>query len=474
MDINENFPAADNGRKKRYRKEKFVMYLFKGGIIALFSLILYFVWLKYFNPFVPTPFYRMGNYLLLALFVAIYSSFVNVYGGFAVGTSPVSDLAFSQIIAIGFLQGFSYVLFSLISYRLVSIWPFVGMFVAFSLFAVVWCLAANKAYFSIHIPKKTIVLFGNVDSYYSLKNIRSMKNRFNVVRTFNCEKTSLQELFENLKTVDAIFLCGVPSDYRNEVVKFCIANDKVAYVKPKISDTIIRGGKTIQLLNIPVYRCKRKDSSSLIYQIVKRALDIVLSLIAIVIASPVMLITAIAIKAYDKGDVLYKQTRLTRNGKEFKVLKFRSMIQNAEKDGVARLASDNDDRITPVGKVIRMLRLDELPQLFNILMGDMSFVGPRPERPEIARQYESEMPEFALRLQVKAGLTGYAQVYGKYNTPPYDKVQMDLMYIANQSLLEDLRLMLMTFKILFIPSSTEGVDANQTTAQRQNDSTDKE
>ena len=474
MDTNEIMTQADKARKKRYQKEKLVMYLFKGGIIALFSLILYFVWLTHFNPFIPTPFFRMGNYLLLALFVAIYSSFVNVYGGFAVGTAPVSDLVFSQIIAIGFLQGFSYVLFSLLSYRLVSIWPFVGMFVAFSLFAVVWCLLANKIYFSIHIPKKTIVLFGNVDSYYSLKNIRSMKNRFDVVRTFNCEKTSLQELFESLRTVDAIFLCGVPSDYRNEVVKFCIANDKVAYVKPKISDTIIRGGKTIQLLNIPVYRCKRKDNSGLLYQIVKRGLDIILSLIAIVIASPVMLVTAIAIKAYDKGDVLYKQVRLTKNGREFKVLKFRSMIQNAEKDGVARLASDHDDRITPIGKIIRMLRLDELPQLFNILMGDMSFVGPRPERPEIAHQYESEMPEFALRLQVKAGLTGYAQVYGKYNTPPYDKVQMDLMYIANQSLFEDLRLMLMTFKIVFIPSSTEGVDSTQTTAKRQNGDTDKE
>ena len=144
------------------------------------------------------------------------------------------------------------------------------------------------------------------------------------------------------------------------------------------------------------------------------------------------------------------------------------MIQNAEKDGVARLAGDSDDRITPVGKIIRKLRIDELPQLFNILKGDMSFVGPRPERPEIAAEYEKDMPEFALRLQVKAGLTGYAQVYGKYNTPPYDKVQMDLMYVANQSLLEDLKLMLMTFKILFVPSSTEGVSASQTTAKRDN------
>ena len=191
-----------------------------------------------------------------------------------------------------------------------------------------------------------------------------------------------------------------------------------------------------------------------------------LSLIAIVISSPFMLGTAAAIKAYDGGKVFYKQTRLTKDGKTFEIIKFRSMVENAEKDGVARLAKESDDRITPVGKIIRKLRIDELPQLFNILKGDMSFVGPRPERPEIAKQYEKEMPEFALRLQVKAGLTGYAQVYGKYNTPPYDKVQMDLMYIANQSIIEDIKLMLMTFKILFISSSTEGVDNNQTTATK--------
>ena len=292
-----------------------------------------------------------------------------------------------------------------------------------------------------------------------------MDKRFTVLKTVSCDKISLNELFGELKKMDAVFLCGVPSDYRNEVVKFCIANGKVAYVKPKISDTIIRGGRTIQLLNVPVYRCRRSDQS-IIYLLIKRAADIVLSLIAIIISSPVMALTAIAVKSYDGGGAFYKQVRLTTNGKKFELIKFRSMVQDAEKDGVARLASEGDSRITPVGKFIRKMRLDELPQLFNILKGDMSFVGPRPERPEIAAQYENDMPEFALRLQVKAGLTGYAQVYGKYNTPPYDKVQMDLMYIANQSILEDLRLMLMTFKIMFVTSSTEGVDDSQTTAKR--------
>ena len=179
-----------------------------------------------------------------------------------------------------------------------------------------------------------------------------------------------------------------------------------------------------------------------------------------------MLITAIAIKLYDRGPVFYKQKRLTKDQKVFEIIKFRSMRVDAEKDGVARLATENDDRITPVGKIIRKLRIDELPQLFNILGGSMSVVGPRPERPEIFEQYEKTMPEFALRLQVKAGLTGYAQVYGKYNTPPYDKVQMDLEYIAKQSVWEDIKLMLLTFKILFMPDSTEGVEAGQVTAER--------
>ena len=140
------------------------------------------------------------------------------------------------------------------------------------------------------------------------------------------------------------------------------------------------------------------------------------------------------------------------------------MRVDAEKDGVARLASENDDRITPIGKFIRAVRLDELPQLINILCGDMSIVGPRPERPEIAEQYEKEMPAFSLRLQVKAGLTGFAQVYGKYNSTPYDKLQMDLMYVNKMSITEDLRLMFATLRILFIPESTEGIADGQTTA----------
>ncbi len=458
--------------KKKYIKEKIILYLFKILICCLFTGSMYYCWIKYFNPYVPTPFFKLGNYFLAAVLLFTYVGFVKIYGGFLVGTSPVSDLMFSQIISIAFLQAVAYVIFSLLSYRLVSVVPFLVMFFAFSAFAVVWVLVIDFIYFKLHAPKRTIVVFNNVDSYQSIKGIRDIKKRFRVTRTVNSEKTSLDELYEYMKSVDAVFLCGVPSDYRNEVVKKCIATGKIAYVKPKISDTIIRGGRTIQLMNIPVYRCKRSDAS-LIYQLGKRAADIVFSLVALILLSPLMLIVAAAIKAEDGGPVFYRQTRLTLNGKQFKIIKFRSMKTDAEKDGVARLAEDNDDRITKVGRIIRKLRLDELPQLLNILSGSMSIVGPRPERPEIAEEYEESIPEFSLRLQAKAGLTGYAQVYGKYNTPPYDKVQMDLMYIANQSFSEDIRLILMTLKIMFVPSSTEGVDKKQRTAMRKRTDTKK-
>ncbi len=452
---------------KRYLKEKLILYLFKILITLSVTGSMFLTWFFYYNPNINLPFFEKGHYLMTVVFMVIYLVFTRVYGGFMVGTASVLDLIFSQIIAIGFTVASSYAIFTLLSYELVNPVPLIIFFAIFSIVAALWCYLADKVYFSLHKPKKTIVIFGNKESYESLKGVKGMTKRFIVEETYDSEKTTLNFLFEKIQGFDAVFMCGVPSDYRNEILKYCIAKGISCYIKPKISDTIIRGGKTIQMMNVPVYRCKRGETG-LVYLVIKRFFDIVLSLIAIVISSPFMLVTAAAIKFYDGGKVFYRQVRLTKDGKEFEVIKFRSMIQDAEKDGVARLAKDGDDRITPVGKIIRMLRLDELPQLFNILKGDMSFVGPRPERPEIAKQYEKDMPEFALRLQVKAGLTGYAQVYGKYNTPPYDKVQMDLMYVANQSIVEDLKLMLMTFKILFIPSSTEGVSADQTTARKEN------
>jgi len=235
---------------------------------------------------------------------------------------------------------------------------------------------------------------------------------------------------------------------------------------PKVTDVILQGAEELHLFDTPIL-LTREYTLTVEQRFFKRLVDIVCSLILLVIASPIMLITAIVIKLYDGGPVLYKQVRCTRDQREFEIMKFRSMRVDAEKDGVARLAQKNDSRITPIGKFIRKVRIDELPQLLNILRGDMSFIGPRPERPEIITQYMEIMPEFAYRMKVKAGLAGYAQVYGKYNTTPYDKLKLDLTYIEKYSLWLDFELMLLTLKILFWPDSTEGVEAEQVTALRE-------
>ena len=219
----------------------------------------------------------------------------------------------------------------------------------------------------------------------------------------------------------------------------------------------------MHMFHLPILMLERYNPTPE-FLFIKRAFDVISSGVALIVLSPLMIVIALLIRR-DGGTAFYRQKRLTKNGREFYVLKFRSMRMDAEKDGVARLSTgENDDRITPIGHFIRAVRIDELPQLINILKGEMSVVGPRPERPEIAEQYEEELPEFSLRLQAKAGLTGYAQVYGKYNTTPRDKLLMDLQYIANPSLAEDLKIIFATIKILFMPESTEGVEKGQITA----------
>jgi len=452
-----------------YIKERLIVDILKGILLLVFGAGMFYLCINYYNPYFRIPFFRWGNYLMGALYSAIYLFFAQTYGAFNIGTATSSDLIYSHGICIFFSTAATYVIYTLLSYkflyRLQDVLPLLVLAIVYFSFSVIWVFLTESAYFKVHPPKKTIVVYDNYDSYESLKGIKSMQKRFNVIETLRSRETDLDTIYKKLLNADAAFLCGVPAEYRNEIVKFCVRNGKVAYIKPKISDSIIRGGKTIQLLNVPVYRCQRANPK-LAYTIIKRLFDILIALLAGIVLSPIMIVTAIAIKAYDKGPILYKQTRLTTNGKTFRVWKFRSMKVDAEKDGVARLSTgEDDDRITPVGRFIRKVRIDELPQIFNILSGSMSVVGPRPERPEIAEEYEKNMPEFALRLQVKAGLTGYAQVYGKYNTPPYDKVQMDLIYVTTQSIFVDLKLILMTVKILFMKDSTEGVAEGQVTAE---------
>ena len=437
-------------------------------LVILNTAVFMYIWFHFYYARVYIePFWDKGNYMVIAVFLVLYCLFAHLYGVFDLMMSRISALIYSNLIAVIMTSFFMYILSWLLIRHLPSVWPLL-LDMAISI-----ALSVPWAYFSVHAirrlipPYKILLLYDNEAARANGEEIIAKTPwRLQMLGQIEVGEDADRALDAIRKEkAEAVMICGVHSSTRNTILKYCVDHDVTAFVRPNIGDYLVNSAEDLQLANLPVMLCRRSEPG-LVYMVGKRFFDIVFGLLGFIVFSPFMLVAAIAIKAYDRGPILYKQVRLTKDRKKFYVYKFRSMKVDAEKDGVARLSSKGDDRITPVGKLIRATRIDEMPQIFCILKGDMSIVGPRPERPSIAAEYEKEMPEFALRLQVKAGLTGYAQVFGKYNTEPYDKLQMDLRYIARQSFVTDLMIIFATIKILFMPESTEGVEQGQTTARR--------
>ena len=436
--------------------------LVKGLNVVLITIPFAVVWFLYYSKQITEPYTWLGNTVIICLYFITYCILGRIYDAFWISLKRVSEMIYSQSLSAFIADGIFGIIISLLARRIPNVIPMFIALVFQILFATLWSGLAHRWYFSNFDAKRTVIIYDQRQGFGNLINEYGLKKKFKVRKVISIEDC-LDQNMDCLDGMQVAFLCGIHSHPRNIVLKECIARGVTVYLLPRIGDVIMSGAKKMHMFHLPMLRVDRYSPNPE-FIFIKRAFDIVSSGLAIIILSPVLLITALAVKS-DGGPVLYKQTRLTKDGKLFQVWKFRSMRVDAEKDGVARLSTgENDDRITKVGHFIRKVRLDELPQLFNILMGDMSVVGPRPERPEIAEQYYETLPEFELRLQAKAGLTGYAQVYGKYNTTPYDKLQMDLFYIANPSLMEDLQIIFATIKILFMPESTDGIEEGQTTA----------
>ena len=418
-------------------------------------------WIFFYSQHTAALFAANAQRYVILLYILVYFWLGRVYDAFLVSYNRISEMIFSQVLAAMLADGVLYVVICFLCKSAQPVWPGLISIAAQTLMATVWSFSAHGWYFKVFPPKTAYIVYDSREGFESLLHQYSLVRKFKVTKTFTAE-----EVVNDVTLLDGaedVFLSGVHSHDRNVIIKYCAEKNINALLIPRIGDVIMSGAHQMHIMHLPVLMVSRYRPTPE-FRAMKRLCDIVFSLLAILILSPVLIITAIAVKS-DGGPVLYKQKRLTLNRRVFEVYKFRSMRVDAEKDGVARLSTgDSDDRITKVGRFIRKVRIDELPQLFNVLKGEMSLVGPRPERPEIAEQYEKEMPEFSLRLQCKAGLTGYAQVYGKYNTTPYDKLVMDLMYIAEPSFVADLRIILATFKILFMPESTEGVAEGKVTA----------
>ena len=442
---------------------EFILRLLKLFNVFLITMPFAWGWFNYYAQHIALPFYDRGNWVVVALYAVLYMIFGRVYGGFWISLNRISESVYSQALAVMMTSGIMYAVTVLLERQLPNIWPVLVAFAVQLVLSGIWSMAAHVAYYLLFPATKTIIVYDERQGMEKLIQDYGFEKKFTVIKTLTVEQCIANiDLLHNAQTV---FVSGVHSHERNIILKYCVEHGIMMYLVPRIGDVLMSGAQQMHMFHLPMLRVGRYNPSPW-HTIAKRTFDVVSAGALFLVISPLMLITAIAIKT-DGGPVFYKQRRLTQDGKEFDVLKFRSMRVDAEKDGVARLSTgDKDDRITKVGHFIRKVRIDELPQLLNIIGGSMSVVGPRPERPEIASQYVKEMPEFSLRLQAKAGLTGYAQVYGKYNTTPYDKLQMDLMYISNPSFWEDLRIIFATIKILFVPESTEGVAEGQKTAMK--------
>ena len=434
-------------------------------IVALEAGIYGFVWTAHYNKIIAAPFWRRGNWLMIAVYMILLLFFEQTYGGFKVGFYKKWNVIYSQILSLFIVNVITYFQIALLDKRFHTPSIMGGVFLAQVVIAVVWAFGFQFIYSRLFPQRRMLLVYEERPIFHLMQKISTREDKYQICNIIHYGE-GLDAIMELIHNYDAMIIGDIPAHERNQLLKMCFGQGIRTYTVPKISDIINRSSDNLNLFDTPLLLSRNEDLQ--IEQLFcKRLLDIVVSIIGLVLTSPFFLVIAVMIKATDHGPVFYKQVRLTKNRKEFMIYKFRTMIQNAEKDGHARLASNDDDRVLPVGKFLRATRLDELPQLINILKGEMSLVGPRPERPELAAEIEEDLPEFAYRLKVKAGLTGYAQIYGKYNTTAYDKLKLDLTYIRNYSFFLDFKLMIMTPKIMLMKESSEGVIEHDTSLQKQ-------
>ena len=466
---------SESERKRRQRRFDEIKHTLRKieGIIEVTALtaIYYFLW--YFAYDVPTMhnFSGNGKWLLMGIYAFLTLILFLYCDSFKFGHLKLTDIVISQWISILIINCVTYFQLCLIANTMLNIVPILILTGIDIVISFVLPYIFTVIYHQFSIPKRMVMIYGSENAVTLETKMNIRDDKYKIVKKISCDEFSYREIIREIGKYDAVVINDVDAKIRNDLLKYCYKNSIRTYLVPKLSDIIYSGGEEITLFDTPLKLVKGRGLTPA-QRFVKRTFDLILSGIAAIPTLIITLFVAIAIKAEDRGPVFYRQKRVTKDGKTFDILKFRSMIVDAESDGKPHPATDNDDRITKVGKVIRAMRIDELPQIFNILKGDMSIVGPRPERVEHCEKYGAEIPEFEFRNKVKGGLTGFAQIYGKYNTSALDKLRLDLMYIENYSLILDIKLILMTIRIMFKKESTEGfvkvpVEVNNEQSEKQ-------
>ncbi|MCI9132633.1 MAG: sugar transferase [Lachnospiraceae bacterium] len=424
--------------------------------VAVLSYIYYIIWRICYGEEGFYNYLGNGKYVLIGVYALLVFILFLYCDSFQYGHLKIGDVVISQCISMSIVNFITYFQLCLMANKMINALPMLGLCAIDFFLASIFTFLFTIIYHHYYLPRHMAMVYGNENAITLKVKMDSRSDKYKIDSLISIG-IGFQKICEEIVKYDAVVINDVPAQIRNDILKFCYQNGIRTYVTPKLSDIMTRGADDITLFDTPLLLVKGQGLS-LEQRFVKRTMDIVLCLIAMIPATPIMLIVAAAIKLEDRGPVFYRQKRVTKDGRVFDILKFRSMIVNAEKEGRSIPATDHDPRITRVGKMIRATRIDELPQILNILSGSMSVVGPRPERTEHMEKYSREIPEFVYRTKVKGGLTGFAQIYGKYNTSAYDKLRLDLMYIENYSLLLDIKLILMTIRIVFKPEATEGFD----------------
>jgi len=431
------------------------------AILFLVVLVAFFLGQNIF--YTETVFYFRGNFAVLMIYAANLYFTSRIYHGFSFGSSDLHEIILSWIFCLLLTNAIQYFVLALIPYELLPVTGFLIVFLVQIALVIPLILILEKLYYRFNPAQVAIIIYGRekkAREYQSI--IKKHRKRYKISRIVSHDEA--ENMMKNyIDKSESVFFLDVNESIRDRLLEYCYLKNKRTYILPTFSGVLINAAGISWISNTPMFLPKSPEPD-FGTRLIKRLMDIVISAITIIALGWLMIITWAIVRFYDHAPAIYKQTRLTKGGRHFTIYKFRSMRPDAEDDGIPRLTSRDDDRITPVGRFIRMTRIDELPQLFNVLSGSMSLVGPRPERPEIAKQYEEIYPNFAFRTKAKAGITGFAQIYGQYNTAPEEKLFLDIMYIETLSIWQDCKLLLQTLKVVFKKSSTEGISTDSTTA----------
>jgi exopolysaccharide biosynthesis polyprenyl glycosylphosphotransferase len=426
--------------------------------------VIFFVIFSFHNPYLLIL--NRTSTIVGLSFIMGYVLMTNVYGGLDIGIRKSRSIVFSMALVALFTDLIAHMFMCIMDYTVIQGGRFVYekphylLAVLILQICVITGMAylGNGLYFTFRRPQNCVMIVRRGDLYEDWKKkVERYRKQYNITDVCHSDDP---KLLEKIDAADAVFIYNLAESERAPFVEYCYQGHKDLYYSVEMADVVMLGGKQVYFDDSAMVFAAA-DKISVEDEILKRAMDIIISGLGLLITSPLLLITAIAIKLDDGGDIFYRQNRATYGGRVFQIVKFRSMRQ--EVGGIHRSVTSDDDRITRVGHVIRKFRIDELPQLWNVLKGDMSIVGPRPEMLENVEKYTEELPQFSYRLRVKAGLTGFAQVYGRYNSTPKDKLILDLLYIENYSIWLDIKLIFRTFLVLLTPEkSTEAFSAEET------------